>query len=37
VLEKDYDVGEVLIVPDEVELIAETMKSQIDERASILS
>jgi molybdopterin adenylyltransferase len=31
-LEKDYDVGEVLIVPDEVELIAATMKSQIDEK-----
>jgi molybdopterin adenylyltransferase len=31
-LEKDYEMGEVLIVPDEMDLIAETMKTQIDQK-----
>jgi len=29
-LEKDYEVGDILIVPDERDLIAETIKAQID-------
>jgi molybdopterin adenylyltransferase len=29
-LAKTYDVGEVIIIPDEVDLIAETLKVQID-------
>jgi molybdopterin adenylyltransferase len=29
-LEKDYEVGEVLIIPDEADLIAETIRTQID-------
>ena len=31
-LAKDYDVGEVLIVPDETDLIAQTIKTQIDQK-----
>ncbi len=30
-LEKDYDLGEILIVPDETDLIAEAIKTQIDD------
>jgi molybdopterin adenylyltransferase len=29
-LDQTYDIGEVLIVPDEMDLIAETIKTQID-------
>ena len=31
-LERNYDVGEVLIVPDEIDLIAETIRTQIDQQ-----
>jgi len=32
ILEKEYDVGEVVIVPDEESLIADEMRRQIDEK-----
>jgi molybdopterin adenylyltransferase len=31
ILQKDYDVGDVVIVPDEMDLIAAAMKQEIDE------
>jgi molybdopterin adenylyltransferase len=31
ILQKDYDVGDVVIVPDEMDLIAAAMKREIDE------
>jgi molybdopterin adenylyltransferase len=35
-LRKDYDVGDVVIVPDEIEIIAAAMKREIDENSADL-
>ncbi len=35
-LEKAYEVAEVIVIPDEVDLIAETIRKQIDEKGADL-